>query len=179
MDTNYDVQNALSMARNTPVRAPRAGQSADATTKAAKDFEAVFISQFMGSMFEGVQTDGLFGGGQGEQMFRSLMLDQYSQQMANQGGFGIAKAVTRSLNEHQQAQQRAQAEAEAKANGKPVTPETPSFPTQKPQPTFAAHAKAPESFSVGAKAAPVFAAHPATVFAVSAAASRSLKRSVH
>jgi Rod binding domain-containing protein len=148
MDTNFDVQNALSMARNTPVQAPRAGQSDDATTKAAKDFESVFISQFVGSMFEGIQTDGEFGGGQGEQMFRSLMLDQYSKQMANQGGFGIAKSVARSLNEHKQAQLRAQADAEAKASGKTVTPETPSFPTTKPQPTFTAHSKTPGGFPI-------------------------------
>ena len=178
MDTNYDVQNALSMARSTPVQAPRAGQSDDATMKAAKDFESVFISQFVGSMFEGVQTDSMFGGGQGEQMFRSLMLDQYSKQMVNQGGFGIAKEVARSLTEHKQAQLRAKAEAEAKASGQTVAPET--LATTKPQLTFAAHPKAAEGFLVGAKSAPVFAAHPATVFAASAAASRSSgKRSVH
>jgi Rod binding domain-containing protein len=179
MDTNYDVQNALSMARSTPVQAPRAGQSDDATMKAAKDFESVFISQFVGSMFEGIQTDSMFGGGQGEQMFRSLMLDQYSKQMANQGGFGIAKEVARSLNEHKQAQLRAKAAAQAAASGQTVVPETPSISTTKPLLTFAAHAKASGGFSAGAKAAPVFAAHPATVFAASAAASNRLNRSVH
>ena len=29
-------------------------------------------------MFSGIKTDGMFGGGQGEQMFRSLMIDQYA-----------------------------------------------------------------------------------------------------
>jgi Rod binding domain-containing protein len=30
-------------------------------------------------------------------MFRSLMLDEYGKQIAGQGGFGLAKAVTREL----------------------------------------------------------------------------------
>ena len=51
------------------MRAPR--------RKAAKEFESVFISQFLGSMFSGIPTDGPFGGGQGEEMFRSLMIDEY------------------------------------------------------------------------------------------------------
>ena len=32
-------------------------------------------------MFSGIKTDGLFGGGQGEEMFRSMMIDQYGKQL--------------------------------------------------------------------------------------------------
>ncbi len=53
-------------------------------------------------MFEGISTDGPFGGGQGEEMFRSLMLDEYGKQMANQGGFGLSQAITRQLLAHQE-----------------------------------------------------------------------------
>ena len=65
--------------------------------KAAEDFEAMFINEFIGSMFEGVQTDGPFGGGPGEAIFRSMMIDQYSKTIAHQGGFGLAAAVKRQL----------------------------------------------------------------------------------
>ena len=61
--------------------------------KAAKEFESVFISQFLGSMFSGISTDGPFGGGQGEEMFRSLMVDQYGKGIEQRGGFGLAAAV--------------------------------------------------------------------------------------
>ena len=54
-------------------------------------------------MFEGIKTDGPFGGGQGEQMFRSLMLDQYGKQIAERGGFGLSDAITRALLSHQEA----------------------------------------------------------------------------
>jgi Rod binding domain-containing protein len=65
----------------------------------------VFISEFLGSMFEGISTDGPFGGGQGEAMFRSLMLDEYGKQVAGRGGFGLADAITKSLLAHQEARQ--------------------------------------------------------------------------
>jgi Rod binding domain-containing protein len=74
-----------------------AAKSAAQADKVAKDFEAVFINEFLGSMFDGIKTDGPFGGGPGEEIFRSLMLDQYSKTIANQGGFGLADAVKRQL----------------------------------------------------------------------------------
>ncbi len=51
----------------------------------------------MGTMFEGIPTDGPFDGGPGEEMFRSLMVDEYSKQMAAQGGIGLSQSITREL----------------------------------------------------------------------------------
>ena len=72
-------------------------KNAAQAAKAAQDFEAVFINEFLGAMFEGIETDGPFGGGPSEAIFRSLMLDQYSKTIASQGGFGLADAVKRQL----------------------------------------------------------------------------------
>jgi Rod binding domain-containing protein len=51
----------------------------------------------LSEMFAGIKTDGLFGGGQGEEMFRSLLLDEYGKQIAKHGGLGIGDAVMRTL----------------------------------------------------------------------------------
>tara|TARA_R110000824_G_scaffold390760_20_gene588048 strand:- start:5463 stop:5771 length:309 start_codon:yes stop_codon:yes gene_type:complete len=59
----------------------------------AQDFEAQFMSTMAQSMFEGVKTDETFGGGQGEDMFRSLLIEQYGQQMSKAGGVGIADKI--------------------------------------------------------------------------------------
>ncbi len=48
-------------------------------------------------MFEGIKTDGPFGGGYGESMFRSLMIEHYSKTIADQGGFGLADQVKREI----------------------------------------------------------------------------------
>jgi Rod binding domain-containing protein len=99
-----DMSSAQYLAQNPKLVAPHAAANETATQKVAKQFEAVFVSQFLGSMFEGIPTDGPFGGGQGEAMFRSLMLDEYGKQIEAQGGFGLASAVTRQLLHAQEKQ---------------------------------------------------------------------------
>ncbi len=54
-------------------------------------------------MFSGIQPDSEFGGGQGEEMFRSLMIDQYGKQLEARGGFGLAASVKSQLLKHQEA----------------------------------------------------------------------------
>jgi Rod binding domain-containing protein len=48
-------------------------------------------------MFEGIKSDGPFGGGYGESVFRSLMIEHYSKTIAEQGGFGLADQVKREI----------------------------------------------------------------------------------
>lgn len=98
-----DIASAMTIANSAPVQAPAKTANAAAAKKAGQAFEAVFISQMLGQMFEGISTDGPFGGGQGEAMFRSLMIDEYGKQMAAQGGIGLADAVTKELLKHQEA----------------------------------------------------------------------------
>ena len=77
---------------STPV-----AKNAAQADKAVKDFEAVFINEFLGTMFEGIKADGPFDGGPGEEIFRALMLEKYSKTIADQGGFGLADSVKRQL----------------------------------------------------------------------------------
>ncbi len=60
---------------------------------AAQDFEAFFLSRMMESMFEGVSTDGMFGGGEAEKIYRSLLLDEYGKEMAKLGTVGVKDYV--------------------------------------------------------------------------------------
>ena len=89
------ISSALLAAK--PAAKPATAKNEAQATKAAKDFEALFVNEFLGAMFEGVETDGPFGGGPGEAIFRSMMLDQYSKTIASQGGFGLSDAVKRQL----------------------------------------------------------------------------------
>jgi peptidoglycan hydrolase FlgJ len=66
-------------------------------TKAAQDVEAFFISMVIESMFAGVKTDSQFGGGQGEEVFRSMLFQEYGKATAKAGGFGIADSVQREI----------------------------------------------------------------------------------
>ncbi|PZR33124.1 MAG: chemotaxis protein chel [Caulobacter segnis] len=63
----------------------------------ALNFEASFLSVMMQQMFEGVKTSEPFGGGQGEEMFKSVMADAMSKQVAKAGGIGLAPTVEREM----------------------------------------------------------------------------------
>ena len=65
--------------------------------KSATDFEAVFASEMLSHMFQGLGTDPMFGGGHGEDVFRSLLVDQYGHAIAKSGTLGIADRVTAEL----------------------------------------------------------------------------------
>ena len=70
--------------------------------KSAEDFEAFFLTKMMETMFEGVSTDGMFGGGNAEKIYRSMLLDQYGKEMAKVGSVGVKQSVMRSILEMQE-----------------------------------------------------------------------------
>jgi Rod binding domain-containing protein len=98
-----DTTSAMTALQSAPLTMPGRTSDPAAAKKAAEQFEGVFITQFLGEMFAGISTDGPFGGGQGEEMFRSLMMDEYGKQFAAQGGFGLAASVQRELLKTQEA----------------------------------------------------------------------------
>lgn len=71
----------------------------------AEDFEAFFISRTMESMYEGVSTDGMFGGGHAEKVYRSLLLNEYGKSMAKTGNVGVKDDIMRSILQMQEMMQ--------------------------------------------------------------------------
>ena len=65
--------------------------------KAAEDFEAFFLAQMLEPMFAGLSSAPPFGGGHSEQVFRSLLLQEYGKVIAGTCGVGIADAVKRDI----------------------------------------------------------------------------------
>ena len=63
----------------------------------AQEFEAFFLSQILNTMFKGIETDGMFGGGHGEEVFRELQFQEYGKVIAKSGGIGIADAIVRQM----------------------------------------------------------------------------------
>jgi peptidoglycan hydrolase FlgJ len=74
-------------------RAQTPSAQAEAMKKAAQEFEAVFLNQMLAPMFEGLSTDGLGGGGVGEEMFRPMLIDTYAKSIARAGGMGVADSI--------------------------------------------------------------------------------------
>lgn len=63
----------------------------------AKQFEGMFLSQMFGHMFKGLKSDGLMGGGNGEAIFKDLLIQEYGAATAKAGGIGLAKSIERQL----------------------------------------------------------------------------------
>jgi len=106
----------LPMSTAASRQTPQQTQEADAMRRAAEEFESVFLSEMLGPMFEGIDTEGLGGGGMGEQIFRPMLIERYAEAIGRAGGVGIADSVVREFMRMQEAQaQQAQAETEPTA----------------------------------------------------------------
>lgn len=85
---------------------PKAGAnlSKTETRKAAEDFEAMFITEMLKPMFEATEdeVDPMFGGSHGEEMFKSLMIDEYGKSIAASGGIGIADSIEAQMLKYQE-----------------------------------------------------------------------------
>jgi Rod binding domain-containing protein len=99
----YRAAQALNQA---PSGAPRGGVKLNEAgiEKVAEDFEAFFAGTYFEQMFSGIEPDAITGGGEGEAMFRSLMLQEYGKAVAKQHSLGIADIVKKQLLRLQETQ---------------------------------------------------------------------------
>ena len=76
--------------------------------KQAVEFEAVYLAQMLQPMFDDLKAEEPFGGGFGEDVWRSQQVQEYGKAIAENGGVGIADAVARQLIQAQEAREGAQ-----------------------------------------------------------------------
>lgn len=73
--------------------------------ESAEDFESFFLSQMFNHMFASVKTNEQFGGGAGEDAWKSMLVDEYAKATARKGGVGIADHVMKAMLQAQEAAQ--------------------------------------------------------------------------
>ena len=71
--------------------------SAEQARQAADQFESFFIGQMLEYMHTDVNGQGYFGGGHAEDVWRSMLNQEYGKEIAKSSSLGIADAVMRSL----------------------------------------------------------------------------------
>ncbi len=96
------ARDAYAASRPSPLADIGKGMSEKQVGKAAEDFEAFFLSQMLQPMFNTVKTDEMFGGGPGEDMWKSMMVDTYAKEIAHGGGLGIADQVKKVMIQAQE-----------------------------------------------------------------------------
>ncbi len=78
----------------TPPR-PTAGDQE--LRRAARAFEGQVLGALLAPMFEGLRTDGPFGGGGAEAQWRPMLVEAIARDLARGRGLGIGDAVLREL----------------------------------------------------------------------------------
>jgi len=102
---DVDLTRFLSQPR-TPdaARANRAQGDNDQLREVTREFESLFIKQMLDSMYDTLNPeDGLFYGGQAENIFRDMLNMEYARDMAHSGSFGLADAMYDQLSSRQSA----------------------------------------------------------------------------
>ncbi|MBE1237588.1 rod-binding protein [Phaeovibrio sulfidiphilus] len=85
-----------------PAHARYTPEQIEEARRTAQEFEAFFISQMLQPMFQELNSEPPFGGGNAERIWRSMMVDEYGSMIARNGGVGIADAVMREMLKSQE-----------------------------------------------------------------------------
>ena len=107
MDMTYSQLQSSVLGNNNnqvklePLGQPKTAQEISAK-RAADEFEAIFISQMLKIMSVGVKTDGPFGGGQSEEIYRDLMNEQLGKTVTSKGGIGLSDSIYREILKSQE-----------------------------------------------------------------------------
>lgn len=96
------IDPRLALAAAQGAKAPARTANVERAKQTAEEFEAQFLSQMIEYMFDGIGTDGMFGGGNGEKIFRSMMFEEFGKSIARAGGIGLADAVQREILKYQE-----------------------------------------------------------------------------
>ncbi len=97
MEIGAAIDPLLMLQSAKPPPQPTTAGDPAATRRAAEEFESFFVARMLEHMFDGVSTEAPFGGGNGERIWRSFMIEEYGGLIAKTGGLGIADAVERQL----------------------------------------------------------------------------------
>lgn len=89
------------LAPPTPVARPEPPPEVRA---AAEHFESMVLAQLLQPMFAALDTQGLGGGGFGEEIFRPMLVDEYARSLSRSGGVGLAQSIIDELMRMQAAQ---------------------------------------------------------------------------
>jgi len=99
--SSYDT--AMATAKYSGQTEAKLPKNINEIREAAVEFEAMFLSEMMNHMFSGVEVDPIFGGGNGEQMYRGMMIQEYGKNIARApNGIGLADHIQKAMIDIQQ-----------------------------------------------------------------------------
>lgn len=106
LPASYDIAMRQAQSARSAQAQPVQGEPSDKVKKSAKEFEGMFMSEMLSHMFEGTEVNPVFGGGEGEKMFRSLLTQEYGKKMAEGDRSGMSKQIQTMMLNIQEQQQK-------------------------------------------------------------------------
>ncbi len=95
--TLQSAQSQAGAAQTNALAAAAHSKNAAKNAQLGQKFETMALSNLLSPMFEGLSTDGPFGGGQGEETMRSFYIDAIAKEMSKRGGVGISHMMQKEL----------------------------------------------------------------------------------
>ena len=89
-----DAPLTLPPAPQLPLATPGQRRRIEGT---AQEFEGQLLGLLMQPMFDGLQTDGPFGGGNSEGTYKAFLVEAIGKQVAKAGGVGLSDPVAREM----------------------------------------------------------------------------------
>ena len=97
LSTSNKLSAEAAMMAASSTSKPVADGNIEQLRKTAQDFEASFLSHMLKPMFANLGAEKPFGGGTGEDMWRSLQVNEYGKAIAQKGYIGLADSVFREM----------------------------------------------------------------------------------
>lgn len=92
------MDTAAITAAFSPTQSAQENPENAVAARKAEEFEALVLSQLLAPMFDTAKSPSLFGGDGPEQdIFRTMLNDEYARLLAARGGVGIADSVKDAL----------------------------------------------------------------------------------
>lgn len=90
------LQN-LSESRQARMSSDENPQNVEQIKKLSQEFEAIFLEIVLKSMRDSIQKSDFIDGGNGEEIFRSMLDSEYAKSLASQRSTGLAESIERHL----------------------------------------------------------------------------------
>lgn len=101
--TDNDMQAIKETASRTGGIKLKGGKStSEKIDAAANEFESQFVAQMLGTMFSTVDPHESLGGSDSEEVYQSMLTNEYGKLIARTGGIGVADQVKRMMINQQE-----------------------------------------------------------------------------
>ena len=92
-----NVVNSADSATELKKKATAADKNSLAAKKVAREFESLMVNEMIKSMRATAGKDPLISGGRGEEIYQSMLDQEYAQAIASQGTLGLARFIEQQL----------------------------------------------------------------------------------